>query len=161
MDMTTRTRAAFSAAVGAFIEMSDPDAAEGLSAATSWIAEGFPRGDGPALAQAHLLMMAIDANPEMGAEALYNTAALAYGGKMGGYESLPLPRKTAFRVFQIVAAGLPRPAESGISVPDIGFKLVGLEPRNPVRMLKGIDMHDTGTAVDGAAVTGLRPAKKR
>jgi hypothetical protein len=135
MDTATRTRTAFAAAVGAIIELSDGDA----SAATRWIGDGFPRGDGDALGQAHLLLLAVEREPGMGAEALYNTAALAYGGKMGGFEALPLARRTAFMVFRAVASALPRDLAPPPEVPDIAFKLIGIRPRDQFRRARGLE----------------------
>lgn len=135
MDTTTRTRTAFASAVGAYIELSDGDA----STAMTWIGQGFARGDGDALGQAHLLMLAVEREPSMGAEALYNTAALAYGGAMGGFHALPVPRQTAFSVFRAVAAALPRDLPQAPAVPDIGFKLIGIRPRQQFARVKGLE----------------------
>lgn len=142
MDIETRTRTAFAAAVGAYLELSG---ATEQASATQWIGAGFPRGDGkPPLPQAQLLMLAVEREPGMGAEALYNTAALAFGGKMGGFEGLPEARRMAFTVFRAVAAVLPRDLPVQDAAPDVSFRMVQLEPRQMLRTMRGIDFADDG-----------------
>lgn len=136
MDIETRTRAAYAAAVGAFLELADTGQA---SDASAWIGLGFPRGDTPALAQAQLLLVALDGG-DMPAEGLFNTAAVAFGGKMGGFAREPLARRVAFEVFRAVARALPKDEPVVQGSPDVSFRMVQMQPRSLFRTVRGIDM---------------------
>ena len=129
MNLKERAEAAYGAAVGAMMQMgmSSPEIA------ARWIAGDMPRAADDASAHAELLMRAVDAERSISAEALYLTAALAYGGsiKNGRFGALPIDRQIAYRVFAAVAPVLPTdPPPAPAAMPDAQFRQVKLGPRN-------------------------------
>lgn len=160
MDMETRARVAFASAMGAYMELAGE---AGQASALQWIGEGFPRAAGGPLAQAQLLMLAVDREPAMGPEALYNTAAAAYGGRMGGYGELGEARRAAFCVFRAVAASLPREAAAAFAVPDVSPRLIRMQPRDPFRMIAGLGEPpgDPNAGKTAAKPPALAPVRKK
>lgn len=147
----TRAGICYGAAVGAILHL-EPDAAD----AAQWISAGMPRAASDDMACAALLVTALDVTPGMSAEALYLTAALAYGGpsRGGAFAGLPAARRMAFAVFAAVAGILPRLTPPPADMMEDTLRKVRHRPR-------GLGLHPDLAAALSAPAAPAKPLRKR
>jgi hypothetical protein len=154
MDLETRIRVAYAAATGAYIELMDkPDIEE----AQGWISLRFPRAEqAKPMACAQLLLLAVEANPGISPDVLWNIAAQAYGGKFNLLDREPACRRAAFTVFRAVAAVLPRDVEPAyMPMGDFALKQIDFGPRGLFAPVRGL-LDDAPAATPEP----VKPAKK-